>query len=118
MPMVGTGGAATRNTTRFSKLAPGDCQDETNCLVPAARREEFALFLGEISLGFGEFGAVRACAADFGQLGIKRLRSTGIAGGLRGTSGTYQPLKAIRRILQDGFGFGERFGRALEFHEQ
>lgn len=46
-----------------------------------------ALFLGEIRFGLGELRTVRACAADFGELGIKRLRSAGIAGGLRGTSG-------------------------------
>jgi hypothetical protein len=52
-----------------------------------ARIPNQSLFLGEISFGFGEFRAIGAWATDFSQLGIKRLCSAGVAGGLRGTRG-------------------------------
>jgi hypothetical protein len=54
---------------------------------PRKKIPDWPLFLGKISFGFGEFGAVRARTANFGQLGIERLCPAGIAGGLSGASG-------------------------------
>ncbi len=53
----------------------------------SATTPNLSLFLGEIRFGFGELRAVSGRAADFSQLGIERLRSAGVPGGLRGTSG-------------------------------
>jgi hypothetical protein len=70
--------------------ASGGVQSHTEITAERSLRKkipDLPLFLGEVSFGFGEFGAVRARTANFGQLGIERLCSAGIAGGLRGASG-------------------------------
>src|SRR5206468_2688187 len=78
---------------------------------------DLSLFLGEIGFCFVELRPVGSWTADFGELGVKRLRVACIAGGLRGASGAQKAIEAVWRILQDGFVFGEGIGGTLEFEE-
>src|SRR5438093_13526216 len=77
-------------------------------------RERFELLLREIGFCFGELRPIGSWAADFGELGVKRLR---VAGGLRGASGAKQTVEAVRRILQNDLVFGKGLGGTLEFEE-
>ncbi len=67
-----------------------------NPYSPFARRDtqNEALFPGEIGFGLGEFRSIGGCAADFRQLGVKRLRIACVASCLGGTSGTEKTVKA------------------------
>src|SRR5205807_5919525 len=78
---------------------------------------DLSLFLGEIGFRFVELRPVGSWTADFGELGVKRLRVACIAGGLRGASGAQKAIEPVWRILQDGFVFGEGIGGTLEFEE-
>ena len=57
-------------------------------------RELFS-FLGEIGFGFGELRAISTRSADFGELDVKRLRTSCVAGGLRGAHGAQQTVEAV-----------------------
>src|SRR2546430_14612993 len=78
-------------------------------------RERFELLLREIGFCFVKLRPVGSCTADFGELGVKRLRVAGIAGGLRGASGAQETVGAVWRILQYRFVFGKGFGGVLGF---
>src|SRR5947207_3630054 len=80
-------------------------------------RERFELLLREIGFCFVKLRPVGSCTADFGELGVKRLRVACVAGGLRGASGAKQTVEAVRRILQNDLVFGKGFGGTLEFEE-
>jgi len=61
----------------------------------SGEKSELSLFLGEIGFGFGELRAISTRSADFGELDVKRLRTSCVAGGLRGARGAQQAVKAV-----------------------
>src|SRR5712692_7535606 len=69
--------------------------------------ERNPLFLSEIGFRLGKLGPIGTHATDLGKCGVERLRSRHVADCLRGAGGTKKTVKAVGRILQDRFVFGE-----------